>query len=132
MDTIQVEVYDTSSPNPNDSEFALRLEVNSTRVRVRDLIRFRVEQELEQRTTRNRALIDVSDEERELNGEHERGEVKLEAKLARHVEVALAGFEENAYFVLDGNGQFENLDDEVDLTQSNQITFYRLLPLVGG
>ena len=45
---------------------------------------------------------------------------------------ALQAFETNGYFVLIGERQAESLDDKFKITPDTEISFVKLLPLVGG
>jgi hypothetical protein len=47
-------------------------------------------------------------------------------------DVAIAAFERNGFFVLVGSGQVDDLDAELDLDDSTDVAFVRLVPLVGG
>ncbi|MCH9671086.1 MAG: hypothetical protein K0U93_06515 [Gammaproteobacteria bacterium] len=128
----RLDVFDTSSPVSGAEKLSLSLSVASARLSVRDIIRFRVEQEVEQSLRCGgamvRALVPLTEEERLLNGEQTVGDIDVE----RYVQRALRGFEENAFFVLDAERQLDNLDEEIDLHHSQAVTFYRLVPLVGG
>lgn len=45
---------------------------------------------------------------------------------------ALRAFSHNRYVVLVGSRQIEDLDELIDLSEAQQVTFLRLVPLVGG
>ena len=45
---------------------------------------------------------------------------------------ALAGFQQNAFFVLIDGRQVTELEEELVLTPQSQVQFIRLMPLVGG
>lgn len=47
-------------------------------------------------------------------------------------ERALKAFTANGLVVLVGDRQLTELDEEVDLTADTEVTFLRLIPLVGG
>lgn len=47
-------------------------------------------------------------------------------------ERALADFGGNGFLVLVGDRQLTGLDERVDLTAATEVTFLRLVPLVGG
>ncbi|MEU1894850.1 hypothetical protein [Streptomyces pristinaespiralis] len=47
-------------------------------------------------------------------------------------ERALADFAGNGFLVLVGDRQLTGLDERVDLTAATEVTFLRLVPLVGG
>ncbi len=48
------------------------------------------------------------------------------------VALALRGFEGNAFLVIVDDRQVTDLDAEIRLAQDTEVTFVRLLPLVGG
>jgi hypothetical protein len=52
--------------------------------------------------------------------------------LEQAVAVAFEGFRRNAYFVTVDGRQLTDLDTEIAVTPTTDITFVRLLPLVGG
>ena len=69
--------------------------------------------------------------ERALNGdpaEQPRRRVNPE----RQVALAEQAFTRNGFVVLVGDRQVEELDDEVDLSRDTEVTFLKLVPLVGG
>jgi hypothetical protein len=47
-------------------------------------------------------------------------------------ERAIRAFERNGFVVLVDDRQIEDLDAEVDLRMGTEITFLKLVPLVGG
>ncbi|MFE0424404.1 hypothetical protein [Streptomyces sp. NPDC058953] len=47
-------------------------------------------------------------------------------------ESALRAFERNGFLVLVGERQLTGLDEEIDLRPGTEVTFLRLVPLVGG
>ena len=57
-------------------------------------------------------------------------EARLEPEKAGYE--ALAGFQQNAFFVIIDGQQRENLEEELVLTQDSEVQFIRLVPLVGG
>jgi hypothetical protein len=50
----------------------------------------------------------------------------------RQYELALAAFARNGFVVLVGDRQVVDLDEAVDLAPGTEVTFLRLVPLVGG
>lgn len=115
---------------------SLTLEMLSADVSVRELIRSRVYQEVQDfnRASANstvfRGLVQPSDTEKILNG------VKPSQKRAldweKQYETALAAFEKNGFIVLIDNRQAESLDENVHLAAETEISFVKLVPLVGG
>ena len=45
---------------------------------------------------------------------------------------ALKGFEGNGFFVLIGDRQAESLEQEFEITPDTEVSFVKLVPLVGG
>ena len=79
--------------------------------------------------------VQPSDMERLLNGydDHSpltRQPVKINWEQA--YEEALTAFSRNRYFVLVDNRQVTNLDEEVYLKRDSQVSFLKMVPLVGG
>jgi hypothetical protein len=105
------------------------LEFLTERITVRELIRGRVYQE-------------VQDYNRDRPGTF-RGLVRpaaTGADLARgrvvdwkeQFEKAVDGFEKNRLLILVGDRQAESLDQEIELNPGTEATFIQLVPLVGG
>jgi hypothetical protein len=103
-------------------------------ITVRDLIRGRVRQEVEDYNLKQhdvfRGLVQPSDAERTLNG--------FRLPKGRHIDwkhqfdAALAAFERNGILILIGDRQAESLDEPIEVKPGTEITFLRLVPLVGG
>jgi hypothetical protein len=110
------------------------LEIFEERLPLRELIRRRVFQEVaEHNATRPevfRGLVQPGDAERVLNGFRvERGRrVDAEAQFVKAVEA----FSRNGFVVLVDDRQIEELDEEIDLVRHTEVTFLKLVPLVGG
>jgi hypothetical protein len=51
---------------------------------------------------------------------------------ARQPDAAERAFARNAFFLLAGDRQIEDLDDVIPLTGDPEVTFIRLIPLAGG
>jgi hypothetical protein len=117
----------------------LPLEFPSERITVRKLIRERVYQEVQDFNRKQdqqvfRGLVQPTDTERVLNGEH------LEYRLKNHRDIewksqfekALESFEGNGFLVLIDEKQAESLDQDFVIGHGTQISFVKLTPLVGG
>lgn len=117
----------------------LPLEFPTERITIRDLIRERVYQEVQDFNRQQhekvfRGLVQPSDTERVLNG------VRPEFRLKEHRQIdwkeqfekATEAFSRNGYFVLIDDRQAESLDQEIDIRPSSQVSFVKLTPLVGG
>jgi hypothetical protein len=117
----------------------LPLEVPSERITVRELIRERVYQEVQDYNRKKdervfRGLVQPTDAERVLNGK------QMEYRLAKHRQIewkeqfdkACESFEKNGFFILIDDKQAESLDQEFTVSSQTQISFVKLTLLVGG
>lgn len=100
---------------------------------VREVIRARVYQEVNdynqapERTYPS--LIEISPRERQINGERpESKQVDWEAVFAKAIEA----FESNGFFIVIGDQQVERLDQEYTISVDTEVSFVKLVPLVGG
>lgn len=103
------------------------------RITIRDLIRIRVRDEVARHnlnpTEPFHGLVAPTEVEIALNGPRREPKwVDWEAQAA----VAVKAFERNGFFVLVDQRQAVSLTDEVDLTAAADVTFVKLVPLVGG
>lgn len=112
----------------------LLLEDVPSQVSVRDLVRFRVREEVARHNSRPAStfhgLVQPAESEIELNGYRLREPRKLDWE--KQAAVAVKAFEKNGYFVIIDGRQAESLDDEVEITADTDVSFVRLVPLVGG
>ncbi|MEV6816842.1 hypothetical protein [Micromonospora sp. NPDC051296] len=114
---------------------AWALQIFEERLTLRELIRRRIHQEVAEHNAAapapRRLLVQPTSTERALNGEP--GE-QPRRRIAPERQVALAeeAFARNGFVVLVGDRQVEELDDEVDLRRDTEVTFLKLVPLVGG
>ena len=117
----------------------LPLEFPSERITVRELIRARVYQEVQDFNRQQgenvfRGLVQPSDTERILNGH------RPEYRLKQHREIdwkqqfdsALGAFQQNGFLVLIDNKQAENLEQEFTISSGTEVSFVKLTLLVGG
>ncbi len=115
------------------------LEFPSERITVRDLIRERVYQEVQDFNRKQgeqvfRGLVQPTDAERVLNGG------KAEYRLEKHRDIdwkaqfenATAAFSRNGFLILVDNKQVESLDQEFQIGRGTQVSFVKLTMLVGG
>ena len=117
----------------------LPLEFPNEQITVRDLIRERVYQEV-QDFNRNqdeqvfRGLIQPTDTERILNGTRQEYRLKQHRQIdwKAQFEKALEAFARNGYFILIDNQQAESLDQTLTVNHATQISFLKLTMLVGG
>jgi hypothetical protein len=113
---------------------SVTLEFPAERTTVRELIRSRVYQEVQDYNRRRpetfNGLVRPTDAEQTLNG--------FKLKKAREIdwkqqfEKATEAFERNGFFILVDDRQAESLDEEIELRHGTQVSFVRLMPLVGG
>lgn len=71
-----------------------------------------------------------NDDERLLNGDKPRKRPELDVQ--KHYERVFQAFDSNQIMLFVDGHQFENLDDEIVVTPDSQVTFLKLVPLVGG
>jgi|SRR6185503_4531838 len=104
------------------------------RMTVRELIRARIYQEVQDYNSKQpeyfRGLVEPTQAERTLNG------YKLKARRQidwqEQYNRALEAFERNGFFILVGDKQAETLDEEFEVKVDTEVSFVRLMPLVGG
>jgi hypothetical protein len=105
-----------------------RLHLASERITVRELVRRKALHEVE---ARNRALVAPRGGalEARLNGPP-RPPKALDAE--KECEAAVEAFRRNGFFILIGDRQVEELDEELVFTGDTDVRFVKLVPLVGG
>lgn len=113
---------------------ARTLDFLTTTVTARELIRRRVYEEVREFNASLpdtfRGLVQPTDAERILNGYkvRERRKIDWEAQYLR----ALEAFERNGFFLLVDDRQVDDLDTEIELKIATEVSFIKLVPLVGG
>ena len=117
-----------------DSLHEWALEVMTERITVRELIRSRVYQEVQdynlQQGQVGRGLVQPEGAEKTLNG--------WKLKKPRHLdwkaqfEKAVEAFQANQILILINDRQAESLEEEVVVDPNTKVTFLRLTMLVGG
>ena len=124
----------------------MTLDVLPDRIRVRELIRARIYQEVEDYNKRVDQQLEVdppgllvtpSDTEQLLNGTQENIQQQKRQRwkkvlAEKQLPLALTAFQKNAFFVLVDDHQVEDLDEEIILSTNPEITFIKLVQLVGG
>jgi hypothetical protein len=110
------------------------LDLLTERVTVRELIRSRVYQEVQDYNRRQpetfRGLVQPTDAEQTLNGFRVRDHREIDWK--QQFERACDAFERNGFFVLVDDRQPESLDEEITVGPDTRVSFVKLVPLVGG
>ena len=101
---------------------------------LRDLIRRRVREEVEEFNREDmevfRGLVQPTDAEADLNGFRLRKRRKLQWEAQS--EAAIHSFESNGFLVLVGDRQVDELDEPLRLGIDTDVSFIKLVPLVGG
>ncbi|MCK2238738.1 MULTISPECIES: hypothetical protein [unclassified Crossiella] len=103
-------------------------------ITLRELIRFRVREEVARHNARPAArfagLVTPSAAETALNGYRSRRPRRLDWEAA--ADTAVRAFGRNGFFVFVGDRQVGDLDEPLTLTEADEVSFVRLVPLVGG
>ena len=103
-------------------------------ITVRELIRGRVYQEVQDYNTKQpehfRVLVQPTDTEQTLNGFKLKKRREIDWK--EQFDNACQAFERNGFFILVGDRQAENLDEEITIQPGTEVSFVKLTPLVGG
>ena len=117
----------------------LPLEFPSERLTVRELIRERVYQEVQDFNRKAheqifRGLVQPTDAERVLNGKSTEYRLKKHRDIdwKEQFEKATEAFNRNGFLVLVDNKQAEDLDQEFTIRHGTEVSFVRLTMLVGG
>ncbi len=110
------------------------LNVTAERMTVRELLRSRVYQEVQDYNIKQgqvyHGLVQPEDAEKTLNGWKLQKPRMLDWK--RQFERVIEGFEHNQILILLNDRQTESLDEEFVIEAGTSVTFLRLMPLVGG
>ncbi|WP_437094389.1 hypothetical protein [Streptomyces sp. enrichment culture] len=110
------------------------LEIAEERLTVRELIRRRVFQEVAEYNARTpevfQGLVQPTDAERAVNGYALKEPRRIDPE--EQTGLALRAFAGNGFLVLAGDRQVTDPDEEIDLPPGTEVTFLKLVPLVGG
>jgi len=105
-----------------------------TPVSLRDLIRFRVREEVARYNAnpvpRFNGLVQPTDAEATLNGYVLKVPRKLDWE--KQADAALAAFVRNGFVVFVSDRQVDDLDESLTLEEADVVSFVRLVALVGG
>ncbi len=125
-------IHDRAVPGGPVRSF--KLHIASERITVRELIERRVTQEVEEYNRSQpeyfQGLVQPTDAERVLNGYRLRKKRQLDA--AEQRARAIEAFGHLGFFVLVDDRQVDTLDDEITVTPRTEVSFVKLVPLVGG
>ncbi len=110
------------------------LEIAEERLALRELVRRRVFEEVAEFNALTpavfRGLVRPTDTEQTLNGYALRTPRRIDPE--RQFQQAIEAFGRNGFLVLVGERQVEDLDAQIDLRPGTEVTFLKLVPLVGG
>ncbi len=127
-----ITIYDETISGEKTDGFDL--EFASATISARELIRKRVYEEVREFNGREeetfRGLVQPNDAERVLNGYKLKKKRQLDWE--QQFERAIAAFERNGFFILADDKQIESLDETIEIKLRTQVSFVKLVPLVGG
>jgi hypothetical protein len=127
-------VHDQSTASLGKTEHTFRVRVAAESISVRELIRSRVYQEVEEFNSRQpevfRLLVQPGDAEQTRNGYRMRQPRRIDPQ--DQFAQALEAFDRNGFVVLVNDRQVEKLDASIKLRPDTLVTFLKLVPLVGG
>lgn len=110
------------------------LELAAEKISVRELIRSRVYQEVQaynsQQTEYFYGLVQPGEAERTLNGYKLRPGRQINGEA--QFEKAIQAFQKNGFLILVNDVQVADLDEMIELRPETTVTFFKLIPLVGG
>ena len=129
---VTLTIRDETTQDRNGHAFTLYF--TAERITVRQLIRSRVYQEVEaynsQQTEYFRGLVQPSEAEQTINGYKLRKGRQINAEA--QFDKALQAFQKNGFLLLVDDRQFDDLDEIIELQPETEISFLKLIPLVGG
>jgi hypothetical protein len=127
-----VKVRDKSTAGGSLHEFAL--EILTERITVRELIRSRVYQEVQDYNQKQPeifcGLVQPTDAEATLNGFKLKKRRPIDWK--KQFDKAIEAFESNRILILVDDKQVDSLDQEIEVKPGTEVSFLRLTMLVGG
>jgi hypothetical protein len=120
---------------PSGEKFSIRrLEIPNENVTLRELIRRRIREEVEDFNRKQSdvfsGLIQPTETERVLNGY--RLKTPRQLSWENQYRKALEAFEKNGFFVIVDGHQVEELDELIALREDSEVHFLKLVPLIGG
>lgn len=130
MSTLLVHDETTSGQKTN----SFTLDCLTERMTVREVIRARIYQEVQDFNQKEpeyfRGLVEPTQAERTLNGYKLKAKRKLDWE--EQFKRACEAFERNGFFVLVGDRQATGLDEAFEVKVDTEVSFVKLVPLVGG
>jgi hypothetical protein len=130
--TTTVTIHDETTSGQKTNTFTL--DCLTEHMTVRELIRARIYQEVQDYNQKEpeyfRGLVEPTNAERVLNGYKLKAKRKIDWQ--EQYSRSLEAFERNGFFVLVGDRQAESLDQEFEVKVGTEVSFVKLVPLVGG
>jgi len=128
----KLKVRDETTAGQSTGEYVIDL--LTERVTVRELIRSRVYQEVQdynlKRPEHFRGLVQPPDYEQLLNGCQERKPRLIDWH--RQFDAAVEAFRAERVIILINDHQAADLDEEIVIQPDTRVTFLKLVPLIGG
>jgi len=125
-------IHDETTSGQKTNTFTI--DCLTERLTVRDLIKARIYQEVQDYNLKEpeyfRGLVEPTNAERVLNGFKLKARRKIDWQ--EQYQRALEAFERNGFFVLVGDRQAESLDQDFLVKVDTEVSFVKLVPLVGG
>jgi len=125
-------IHDETTSGQKTNTFTL--DCLTERMTVRELIRARIYQEVQDYNQKEpeyfRGLVEPTLAERTLNGFKLKAKRKIDWQ--EQFKSACGAFERNGFFVLVGDRQASELDEEFEVKADTEVSFVKLVPLVGG
>jgi hypothetical protein len=129
---VTLTIHDETTSGQKTNTFTL--DCLTEKLTVRELIRARIYQEVQDYNQKEpdyfRGLVEPTDAERVLNGYKLKARRKIDWQA--QYERALTAFERNGFFVLVEDKQAESLEQEFEVKVDTEVSFVKLVPLVGG
>lgn len=132
--SITLTVFDETTAG--DRGDPIVLEFLTEHITIRELIRQRVYQEVRDYNLNLakqpvfRGLVQPTDAERTLNGYKLKAKRQIDWK--QQFDKAIEAFEKNQILILVDDRQATSLDEQVTITPETDVSFLKLVPLVGG
>lgn len=125
-------IHDETSSGQKTNSFTL--DCLTERMTVRELIRARIYQEVQDYNQKEpeyfRGLVEPTQAERTLNGFKLKAKRKIDWQ--DQFQRACEAFARNGFFILVGDRQATALDEEFEVKVDTEVSFVKLVPLVGG
>jgi len=125
-------IYDESTAG--EKSVALMLDVPTDRVTVKELIEMRIQREVEKHNSNRQpifnGLVQPTETEKELNGYRFKQLKRVDWQ--KQYDTAIEAFKANHIIVLIDERQVEDLDQAFVIDHTTEVSFLKIVPLVGG